>query len=65
LVSLFCLILPIFSIISLIKCSTSCHTTIPIAEYHNLPSYVLEFKEHCNEHHEHFSLYCKAKLLMV
>ena len=35
------------------------HTTIPIAEYRNLPSYVLEFKEHCNEHHEHFSLYCK------
>jgi len=35
------------------------HTTIPIAEYRNLPSYVLEFKEHCNEHHENFNLYCK------
>ena len=35
------------------------HTTIPIAEYQKLPSYVLEFKEHCNEHHEKFSLYCK------
>jgi len=35
------------------------HTTIPIAEYHKLPSYVLEFKEHCNEHREKFILYCK------
>jgi hypothetical protein len=24
-----------------------------------LPSYVLESKEHCDEHHEKFSLYCK------
>ena len=35
------------------------HTTIPIAEYQKLPSYVMEFNEHCNEHHEKFSLYCK------
>ena len=35
------------------------HTTIPIAEYQTLPSYVLEIKEHCNEHHEKFNLYCK------
>ena len=35
------------------------HTTIPIAEYQQLPSYVLEIKEHCNEHHEKFNLYCK------
>ena len=35
------------------------HTTIPIAEYQKLPSYVLEIKEHCNEHHEMFNLYCK------
>ena len=35
------------------------HTTIPIAEYRKLPSFVLEIKEHCNEHHEKFSLYCK------
>ena len=35
------------------------HTTIPIAEYHKLPSYVLEIKEHCNKHHEKFNLYCK------
>ena len=35
------------------------HTTIPIAEYQKFPSYVLEIKEHCNEHHEKFSLYCK------
>ena len=35
------------------------HTTIPIAEYQNLPSYVLKIKEHCNEHHEKFNLYCK------
>jgi hypothetical protein len=35
------------------------HTTIPIAVYRKLPSYVLEIKEHCNEHHEKFSLYCK------
>jgi hypothetical protein len=34
-------------------------TTIPIAEYRKLPSYVLEIKEHCNEHHEKFSSYCK------
>ena len=34
------------------------HTMIPIAEY-QLPSYVLEIKEHCNEHHEKFNLYCK------
>ena len=43
---------------SSVKLSRS-HTTIPIAEYQKLPSYVLEFKEHCNEHHEKFSLYCK------
>ena len=35
------------------------HTTIPIAQYRKLPSYVLEIKEHCNEHHEKFNLYCK------
>ena len=28
------------------------HTTIPISEYRKLPSYVLEIKELCNEHHE-------------
>ena len=37
------------------------HTTIPIAEYRQLPSYVLVIKEHCNEHHEKFSLYCKEQ----
>ena len=42
----------------LVKPSRS-HTTIPIAEYQNLPSYVLEIKEHCSEHHEKFNLYCK------
>ena len=35
------------------------HTTIPIAEYRNLPSYVLEIKEHYSGHQEKFSLYCK------
>ena len=35
------------------------HTTIPIEEYQKLPSYVLEIKEHCDEHHEKFNLYCK------
>jgi len=35
------------------------HTTIPIAEYRKLPLYVLEIKEHCNEHHEKFNLYCR------
>jgi hypothetical protein len=35
------------------------HTTIPIIEYQKLPSYVLDIKEHCNEHHEKFNLYCK------
>ena len=35
------------------------HTTIPIEEYQKLPSYILDIKEHCNEHHEKFKLYCK------
>ena len=35
------------------------HTTIPIVEYRKLPSYVLEIKEHCDEHHEKFNLYCR------
>ena len=35
------------------------HTTIPIAEYQKLPSYVLKIKEHCNEHQEKFNLYCR------
>jgi hypothetical protein len=35
------------------------NSTIPIAEYQKLPSYVLEIKEHCKEHHEKFNLYCK------
>ena len=35
------------------------HTTIPITEYQKLPSYVLDIKEHCNEHHEKLNLYCK------
>jgi len=35
------------------------HTTIPIVEYRKVPSYVLEIKEHCDEHHEKFSLYCR------
>jgi len=35
------------------------HTTIPISEYLKLPSYVLEIKELCKEHHEKFNLYCK------
>ena len=43
---------------SLVKLSRN-HTTIPIEEYQKLPSYVLEIKEHCDEHHEKFNLYCK------
>ena len=43
---------------SLGKLSRS-HTTIPIAEYQKLPSYVLKIKEHCNEHQEKFNLYCQ------
>ena len=43
---------------SLVKLSRN-HTTIPIEEYQKLPSYVLEIKEHCDEHHEKFDLYCK------
>ena len=43
---------------SLVKLSLN-HTTIPIVEYRQLPSYVLEIKEHCDEHHEKFSLYCR------
>ena len=43
---------------SLVKHSRN-HTTIPIEEYQKLPSYVLEIKEHCDEHHEKFNLYCK------
>ena len=35
------------------------HATVPMAEYQTLPSYVLEIKEHCNEHHETYTLYCK------
>ena len=35
------------------------HTTIPIAEYRKLPSYVLEIKEHCNKHNEKLSVCCK------
>ena len=35
------------------------HTTIPIAEYRTLPSYVLEIKNHCSEHDEKFNLYCR------
>jgi hypothetical protein len=35
------------------------HATIPIVENRKLPSYVLEIKEHCDEHHERFTLYCK------
>ena len=42
----------------LVKLSRN-HTTIPIEEYQKLPSYVLEIKEHCDEHHEKFNLYCK------
>jgi hypothetical protein len=43
---------------SLVKLSRN-HTTIPIEEYQKLPSYVLEIKEHCNEHDEKFNLFCK------
>ena len=35
------------------------HTTIPIAEYQKLPSYMLKMTEHCNEHQEKFNLYCR------
>ena len=35
------------------------HTTIPIAEYRMFPPCLLEIKEHCDEHHEKFNLYCK------
>ena len=35
------------------------HTPIPITQYRKLPSYVLEIKENCSEHHERFNLYCK------
>ena len=35
------------------------HTPIPIAQYRRLPSYVLEIKENCSEHHERFNLYRK------
>jgi len=43
---------------SLVKLSRG-HITIPISEYQKLPSFVLEIKEHCSEHHEKFNLYCK------
>ena len=43
---------------SLVKLSRG-HITIPIAEYRKLPSYVLEVKEHCNEHNGKFQIYCK------
>ena len=43
---------------SLVKLSRG-HTTIPIAEYRKLPSYVLEIKEHCSEHNGKFQLYCQ------
>ena len=43
---------------SLVKLSRD-HTTIPISGYQKLPSYVMEIKEHCNEHHEKFNLYCE------
>jgi hypothetical protein len=43
---------------SLVKLSRN-HATIPIEGYQKLPSYVLEIKEHCEEHHEKFNLYCK------
>jgi len=43
---------------SVVKLSRN-HTTIPIVEYRKLPSYVLEIKEQCDEHHEKFNLYCK------
>jgi hypothetical protein len=32
------------------------HTTIPIEEHRMLSPYVLEIKEHCDEHHEKFNL---------
>ena len=35
------------------------HTTVPIEEYQKWPSYVLEIKEYCDEHHEKFDLYCR------
>ena len=35
------------------------HTTISISEYRQLPSHVLDIKEHCNEHQEKFNLFCK------
>ena len=34
------------------------HTTILIAEYRKLPSFVLDIKELCDQHHEKFNLYC-------
>ena len=35
------------------------HAPIPIAEYQQLPSCVLEIKEFCSEHNGRFQLYCK------
>ena len=43
---------------SLVKSSRN-HTTIPITAYQKLPSYVLEIKEHCDEHDEKLNLYCR------
>ena len=43
---------------SLVKPSRN-HTSIPIAKYQKLPSYVLEIKQRCHEHHEKFNLYCR------
>jgi hypothetical protein len=43
---------------SLVKLSRG-HTTIPISGYQKLPSYVVEVKEHCNEHNEKFNLFCR------
>ena len=43
---------------SLVKLSRG-HITIHISEYHTLPPFVLEIKEHCSEHNEKLNVYCK------
>ncbi|XP_063399496.1 uncharacterized protein LOC134684143 [Mytilus trossulus] len=43
---------------SLSKASRN-HTTVPIDEYHKLPSFIANIKLHCDEHDEKFQLFCK------
>ena len=40
--------------------ATRSHTTIPFLEYQKLPPFISQIKQHCEEHDDKYTMFCKT-----